>query len=222
MSSSLPEDNNEYVVLQAATLNRSKDNPRYEYPGRLPSALPEVPHYDYIGLQKSEYSYGSASYVEAYKLPHEYLQLDECIYAKADEDIYNYYEDITYEKAEQKSSNLIRILIIVVTLLVILIAILTGVLSWNFFFSKSKHSSEPQFCIDPTNLISCRQSFVKNMTAQAFQAYQSYAWGAPEFKPIALETFSNNYGHGRGLGIFPGLITKKHEKLLKLQNIYQN
>ncbi|XP_017463407.1 PREDICTED: mannosyl-oligosaccharide 1,2-alpha-mannosidase IA-like, partial [Rhagoletis zephyria] len=43
------------------------------------------------------------------------------------------------------------------------------------------------------------------MTISAFNAYRSYAWGAPEFKPIALETFNNMYGHGRNMGTFPGL-----------------
>lgn len=213
MSSPLPEDNNEYVVLHAVTpVDRlSNNNPRYEYLGGLPTAPLEIPHYETIGMQKGDYSYGSSSYVEAYK-PHEYLHLEDCTYANANEDIYNYYEDITYEKAEKKSSNIIRILIIVVTLLVILIAILTGVLSWNFYFSKSKLPGEAQFCTDLANQITCRQSFVKNMTRDAFQAYQSYAWGAPEFRPIALESFSNNFGHGEGLGIFPGLITIEYKK----------
>lgn len=203
MSSPIPEDSNEYVVLQPATPAVQSDYPRYEYPDRQPVVPPGMPHYDYIGLQKENYP----SYTDQYKPPNEYLQLEDCNYANED---YNYYEDITYERPEQKSSKMIRILIIVVTLLVIFIAILIGILSWNFYWGKNKGlAGEPQFCADTAHTHTCRQSFVRNMTISAFNAYRSYAWGAPEFKPIALEAFNNMYGHGRNMGTFPGLFIKQ-------------
>ncbi len=166
MSAPIPEDSNEYVVLQPATPADRSNYPRYEYLGRNTATPAGMPHYDYIGLQKGDYP----SYETEQKPPNEYLQLDDCTYAN--EDLYNYYEDITYEKAEQKSSKIIRILIIVVTLLVFFIAILIGILSWNFFWGKSKLSGEPQFCSDTVHQLTCRQSFVRNMTSSAPQAVQ--------------------------------------------------
>ncbi len=205
MSSSIPKDSNKYIVLQPATPTNRSDSPFYEYPSFQSVISPGMPHYVYIDLQEEGYF----SKDDENKPPKEYLQLEDCTYENENN---NYYEDIEYNKVEQKSPKVICVIIILVTLLVILIAILIGILSWNFFMSKNKLSGEPQFCSETTHQLTCRQIFVRNLTANAFNAYRSYAWGAQAFKPIALEPYNNEINANIKAGIFPGLFIKKLNK----------
>ena len=52
MSSPIPKDSNEYIVLQPATTTNRSDSPFYEYPSFQPAISSGMPYYVYNELQK--------------------------------------------------------------------------------------------------------------------------------------------------------------------------
>ncbi len=91
-----------------------------------------------------------------------------------------------------------------VCILLILITVFVGI----SIFKKLTNTKFPRaYTVPSSRELAYRREFVRNMTASAFGAYQKYAWGHPELRPVSRRPFTDVHHPLPGLTILASMST---------------
>lgn len=91
-----------------------------------------------------------------------------------------------------------------VCILLILITVFVGI----SIFKKLINTKFPRaYTVPSSRELAYRREFVRNMTASAFGAYQKYAWGHPELRPVSRRPFTDVHHPLPGLTILASMST---------------
>lgn len=91
--------------------------------------------------------------------------------------------------------------------IIIVVAIILAIFIYQKAGSKSSSFLNRVYKEPSAKELAYRRAFVRNMTASAFGAYQKYAWGQPELRPVTQRPFINGSYHLPGLTILASMST---------------